>query len=46
VGVLTPTLDSAKRLFDEAVANGRGHLDVSSVYDQVLSAGVPADDLP
>jgi putative dehydrogenase len=46
VGVLTPTLDSAKRLFDEAVASGRGHLDVSSVYDQVASAGVPADDLP
>jgi len=45
VGVLTPTLDSAKRLFDEAVASGRGHLDVSSVYDQVLAAGVPADDL-
>lgn len=37
VGVPTPTFDSAKRMFDEAMAAGRGAWDISSVYEQLLS---------
>ncbi|WP_410675870.1 NAD(P)-dependent oxidoreductase [Amycolatopsis sp. cmx-4-68] len=42
VGATTPMFDVAKQLFDEAVAQGFGHLDVSFVHDQ-LAGGPPAD---
>ncbi|MTD54389.1 NAD-binding protein [Amycolatopsis sp. RM579] len=35
VGSRTPMFDVAKALYDDAMAHGRGHLDVSSVRDQL-----------
>ena len=47
VGVATPVFASAKSVFDKAVADGWGELDIASVHDQVsgesaLSRGAPS----
>lgn len=39
-GVSTPVFSSAKALFDKAIAEGQGHLDIASVYD-LISADSP-----
>lgn len=46
-GLQTPVFTSAKTVFDKAVADGWGELDIASVHDQIsgesaLSAGEPA----
>jgi putative dehydrogenase len=44
VGVPTPVFASAKAVFDTAVRDGWGHLDIASVHDQL--AGLKPDDPP
>ena len=39
-GLAAPVFASAKAVFDQALADGWGHLDIASVYDQV--SGLPA----
>jgi L-threonate 2-dehydrogenase len=43
-GVLTPVFTSAKAVFDTAVRDGWGHLDIASVHDQL--AGLRPGDPP
>ena len=39
-GLAAPVFASAKAVFDQALADGWGHLDIASVYDQI--SGLPA----
>jgi 3-hydroxyisobutyrate dehydrogenase len=43
-GVSTPVFSSAKAVFDKALADGRGELDIASVHD--LISGDSADGSP
>jgi 3-hydroxyisobutyrate dehydrogenase len=43
-GLTTPVFASAKAVFDQALAAGRGDLDIACVFDQI--AGAPAPQAP
>ena len=42
----TPVFTSAKSVFDRAVSQGWGSLDISSVHDQISGEPLPGEQIP